>query len=73
MQEAVDLNSPPYVKGQQVKLRYAHLGGKNPHLILIYGSKVKLLPKIYLKYLKNYFYKKLELEGIQLKLVLKDK
>ena len=52
---AVDAHPPPLVAGRRIKLRYAHLGGRNPPRIVIHGNQTERLPNSYQRYLANYF------------------
>lgn len=72
MQHALDEHPPGKAFGHIIKPRYAHIGKLNPHTIIIHGARVSKLNRTYLKYLSNYFYKQLDLLGIQLKIVTKD-
>jgi GTP-binding protein len=71
LQEAVAQNAPPVVRGRQVKLRYAHQGGRRPPLIVIHGSLAPQLPANYRRYLENYFRDALRLRGTPLKVEFK--
>lgn len=62
----------PLVNGRRVKMRYAHLGGHNPFLIVIHGTQVSRLPMHYQRYLINYYRKRLNLVGAPIRLELKD-
>lgn len=64
LEKAVKQHEPPLVKGHRVKLRYAHLGGHHPMLIVVHGKQVTALPKSYQKYLSNYFRKTFNLVGV---------
>lgn len=61
--KAVNAHPPPLVNGRRIKLRYAHLGGRNPPTIIVHGNQVKALPEAYHRYLGNYFRKALRLVG----------
>jgi GTP-binding protein len=52
-------------------LRYAHLGGHNPPVIVIHGNQLPDLPDSYKRYLNNEFIKHLGLVGTPLKLEFK--
>lgn len=52
---AVEAHPPPLVAGRRIKLRYAHLGGRNPPRIVIHGNQTERLPKSYQRYLANHF------------------
>lgn len=71
LHDAVDAHSPPLVRGRRIKLRYAHLGGRNPPTIIIHGSQVKALPESYRRYLANYFRQAFALTGTPVRIELK--
>lgn len=52
---AVKTHQPPLVRGRRVKLRYAHIGGQDPLIIVIHGKQVADLPGSYKRYLTNFF------------------
>ncbi|WP_392537255.1 ribosome biogenesis GTPase Der [Legionella sp. 227] len=64
-------HTPPCVSGRRIKLRYAHLGGHNPPVIVIHGNQLADLPDSYKRYLNNEFIKHLGLVGTPLKLEFK--
>jgi GTP-binding protein len=63
LKKALTTHTPPLVEGRRVKLRYAHLGGHNPPLIIIHGNQVEKLPESYRRFLANFFQTKLDLFG----------
>lgn len=67
----VGAHEPPLVKGRRIKLRYAHLGGNRPLVIVIHGNQTYALPAHYKKYLTKCYRKALGLEGIPIRLVFK--
>lgn len=71
--EAMDAHQPPLINKRRAKLKYAHIGSLNPHIIIIHGTRTKDLPKSYTRYLSNCFHKSLNLFGVQFKLVFKEK
>ena len=71
LEDAVKTHQPPMVRGRRIKLRYAHLGGHNPPVIIIHGNQVDDLPGSYVRYLVQYFQKVLKLVGTPLKIQLK--
>jgi GTP-binding protein len=71
LQEAIANHQPPLVHGRRIKLRFAHMGGVQPPLIVIHGNQVSELPESYQKYLKNFFLEALNLIGTPLELSLK--
>ncbi|WOH37232.1 ribosome biogenesis GTPase Der [Thalassotalea fonticola] len=60
-------HQPPLVRGNRIKLKYAHAGGYNPPLIVIHGNLVDSLPLSYKRYLINYFRKSLKIMGTPIK------
>ncbi len=64
-------HTPPCVNGRRIKLRYAHIGGHNPPVIVIHGNQLSSLPDSYKRYLNNEFVKHLGLVGTPLKLEFK--
>ncbi len=71
LQDAVTANPPPTVGGRRIKLRYAHIGGHNPPVIVIHGNQTGSLPKSYQRYLENQFRQVFKLEGTPLNVVFK--
>ena len=59
------------VNGRRIKLRYAHLGGANPPLIVIHGNQVDGVPKSYTRYLENTYRKVLKLVGTPIRIEYK--
>ena len=56
------------VKGRRIKLRYAHIGGHNPPLIVIHGNQTEAVPSAYRRYLEKEIRAALRLEGTPLRL-----
>ena len=56
------------VHGRRIKMRYAHLGGRNPPTIVIHGNQVDGVPNSYKRYLENFFREKLDLVGTPIQL-----
>lgn len=71
LQSAMTQHQPPLVHGRRIKLRYAHLGGHNPPIIVIHGNQVESVPKDYIRYLTNFFRKHLKLIGTPIRIELK--
>ena len=71
LESALEEFQPPLVRGRRVKLRYAHMGGHNPPLIIIHGNQTERLIDSYKRYLMNYFRKTFKLMGTPLKIELK--
>lgn len=72
LQDLVTQHVPPLVNGRRIKLRYAHIGGHNPPLIIIHGNQLASLPESYKRYLSSGFTKHLGLIGTPLKIEFKD-
>lgn len=70
LEAAVKSHQPPLVKGRRIKLRYAHMGGHFPPVIVIHGNQVESLPMAYQRYLINTFRKTFKLIGTQIRLQL---
>lgn len=71
MNDLVNTNPPPMVRGRRVKMRYAHQGGKNPPVIVIHGNQTQSLPDSYKRYLINSFRKHLKLTGTPVRVEFK--
>lgn len=72
LEQIITAYPPPLVKGKKIKLRYAHIGGHNPPIIVIHGKQVELLPNSYKRYLENAFRKNLQLIGTPIKIELRE-
>ncbi|QJD59165.1 ribosome biogenesis GTPase Der [Pseudomonas sp. gcc21] len=71
LEAAVAEHQPPLVNGRRIKLRYAHLGGSNPPIIVIHGNQVDAVPRSYTRYLENTFRKVLKLAGTPIRVEYK--
>ncbi|AZS49810.1 ribosome biogenesis GTPase Der [Entomomonas moraniae] len=71
LEDAVQEHQPPMVNGSRIKLRYAHLGGANPPLLIIHGNRVEKVPKAYTRYLENTFRRVLKLVGTPIRIEYK--
>ena len=67
LERAVFNHQPPLVNGRRIKLRYAHLGGSNPPIIIIHGNQTEKIPKAYERYLTHQFVQALKLKGTPLR------
>ena len=54
-----------------IKLRFAHLGGHNPPIIVIHGNQTSQVPNSYRRYLENEFRKVFKLEGTPIRVEFK--
>lgn len=68
LEQQVQQHPPPVVHRHRIKLRYAHLGGKAPPVIVIHGNQVDAVPDTYRRYLENGFRKALGLRGTPIKI-----
>lgn len=71
LQDAVNDFPPPLVNGRRIKLRYAHVGGHNPPIIVIHGNQTESVPVSYKKYLERIFRKRLRLVGTPIRIEFK--
>jgi GTPase len=71
LERATEAHQPPLVHGRRIKLRYAHVGGSNPPVIIIHGNQVKSLPQSYCTYLAKTFRKQFGLMGTPIRIELK--
>ena len=71
LEDAVQEHQPPMVNSRRIKLRYAHLGGANPPLIVIHGNQVDKVPKSYVRYLENTYRRVLKLVGTPIRIEFK--
>ena len=71
LEDAVADHPPPLVHGRRIKLRYAHLGGRNPPLIIIHGNQIESVPDSYRRYLANTFRRVFKLEGTPVRIEFK--
>lgn len=68
LQKALERHQPPLVRGKRIKLRYAHVGGHNPPIIVVHGTQLKHIPSSYKLFLENFFRKSLKLEGTPIRI-----
>ena len=71
LREFIKLNSPPAVKGRQLKFKYVHFGGTFPTTLIVYSNQDKKIPQNYKRYLINSFRVALDLKSLQLKLLFR--
>ena len=60
---ALEAHSLPMVGKFRIKLKYAHMGGHNPPVIVIHGNQIDKIPHSYKKYLENFYREALEFKG----------
>ncbi len=71
LEDAIASHQPPMVRGHRIKLRYCHMGGNNPPVLVIHGNQVDSVPPSYSRYLENTFRTVLKLVGTPLKIEFK--
>ena len=71
LEDAISVHQPPLVNGRRIKLRYAHLGGANPPLVVIHGNQVDAVPRAYSRYLENTYRRVLKLVGTPIRIEFK--
>ena len=71
LREFVKLNSPPSVKGRQLKFKHVHFGGIFPTTLIVYANQDKKIPQNYKRYLINSFRAALGLKSVQLRLLFR--
>ncbi|WP_281646242.1 ribosome biogenesis GTPase Der [Parendozoicomonas sp. Alg238-R29] len=71
LEDAVASHQPPMVRGHRIKLRYCHMGGNNPPVLVVHGNQVDSVPASYARYLENTFRTVLKLMGTPLKIEFK--
>lgn len=68
LERALFEHQPPLVNGRRIKLRYAHLGGSNPPVIVVHGNQTESVPESYKRYLMHYFSEELAMKGTPLRM-----
>ncbi|MDZ7683881.1 MAG: ribosome biogenesis GTPase Der [Gammaproteobacteria bacterium] len=68
---AVQEHQPPMVRGHRIKLRYVHLGGRNPPTLVIHGNQTESVPDSYRRFLEHRFRDALGLAGTPIRLELR--
>ena len=71
LEDALDANPPPLVRGRHARLRYAHQGGRYPPVVVVHGSQAERLPDHYKRYLENTFRVVLKLKGTPVRVELR--
>lgn len=70
LEQAIFDHQPPLVSGRRIRLRYAHLGGHHPLVIVIHGKQIESLPDSYRRYLANYFRQSFNISGVPVRIQL---
>lgn len=68
LRRAVEAQPPPRVGRHQVKLKYAHQGGKNPPTVVIHGNLLHKVPASYKRYLASSISRGFKLTGTRVDL-----
>lgn len=63
---------PMGATGKAIRLKYAHLGGRHPFLIVIHGTQTQFLNISYKKYLINFLQKTLHIPSTPIRLFFKN-
>lgn len=71
LEQAVAAHPPPMVRGRRIKLRYAHLGGHNPPMVVVHGNQTESVPESYRRYLEKFLREALALEGTPVRIVFR--
>lgn len=71
LEDALSDHQPPLINGRRIKLRYAHLGGSNPPIVVIHGNQTASVPNAYRRYLENTFRRVLKVEGTPIRVEFK--
>jgi GTPase len=71
LHQATTAHAPPMFRGRQIRLRYAHQGGRYPPVIVIHGTQAERTPDTYRRYLENAFRKALRLDGTPIRIELR--
>lgn len=71
LEKAIMMHQPPIVGGHRIKLRYAHMGGHQPPIVIIHGNQTESVPHTYRRYLSNTFIKALKLWGTPVRVEFK--
>lgn len=72
LEKALQVHQPPLASGRRIRLRYAHLAGHNPFVIVIHGKQTTKLPMAYKRYLMNFFRERYKLVGVPIHIEFKD-
>jgi len=72
LEVAYETNPPPSIRGHVSKLRYVHPGGSNPPTFIVHGTRLKVLPDSYKRYLENFFRKRFKLVGTPVRFMFRE-
>jgi GTPase len=71
LSEAIKQHQPPMKNGRRIKIRYAHIGGHNPPIIVLHGNQLTKLPDAYRRYLTKTFREAFNMMGTPIRLELR--
>lgn len=71
LEDALQTNPPPLIRGRPARLRYAHQGGKYPTIVVVHGNQAERLPDHYKRYLENAFRVALKVRGTPVRVELR--
>ena len=71
LQDAITQTPPPMSKRRQVKLKYAHQGGRNPPVVVVHGNNVDSVADHYRRFLENYFRERFKLFGADVRVAFR--
>jgi hypothetical protein len=66
-------NSPPAVKGKEIKINYITQIKSNPPLIAFFGNHPELVPESYRRFLENRLREQFGFEGVPINILFKKK
>ncbi|MXP50837.1 ribosome biogenesis GTPase Der [Pantoea sp. SoEX] len=72
MNKAIKNHKPPLIRGNLIKMKYAHIISYNPITIIIHGNRLKYLPDSYKRYLIAFFRKSINILGSVIRIKLKE-
>jgi GTPase len=61
---AQESHQPPMIGNRRIKLRYAHVGSRNPLSVVIHGKQLNKLPGSYKTYLSKFFREHFQLHSL---------
>ena len=68
LEEALAANPPPALSGRRVKIRYCTQSKARPPHIVLFGTRLEMLPESYRRYLVNSFRQAFEMPGTPIRL-----
>jgi GTP-binding protein len=71
LHDAVEHQQPKRAGAFRPKLRYAHQGGQNPHIIVIHGNSLEHITDSYKRYLEGRFREHFKLVGTPMRIEMK--